>query len=104
VYIFYIVVTITLNVVLEIVDGSRGGWIIFSIGLFTLLSIPSGVLISIRSLYTEMLEERDDRKEERKAAKQPRPRWNNAPSLQHNSDTDGVSLEEQPDGANFRKR
>lgn len=94
VYVFYLVVTITLNVVLEIVDGSRGGWIIFSIGLFTLLSVPSGVLISIRSLYTEMLAERDERKQERQTS---RPHW--TPPLPQptplNSDTDGVELDEK---------
>lgn len=67
VYGFYLVVTITLNVVLEIVAGSRSGWIIVSIALFTLLSVPAGILISIRSLYTEILQERQERKEERQA-------------------------------------
>ena len=73
VYCFYLVITISLNVVLEIVAGTRGGWIIFSIALFTLLSVPSGILISIRSLYTEMLQERDERKAERQAER--RPQW-----------------------------
>ena len=57
-YLFYIVIVLAVNVILEIVAKTRGGWIILSIGLFSLLSIPSGVLISIRSQYREMLEDR----------------------------------------------
>jgi len=71
VYVFYLVVTISLNVVLEIVAGTRGSWIIFSIALFTLLSVPSGILISIRSLYTEMLQERGERKQARNPGTRP---------------------------------
>ena len=94
VYVFYLVITISLNVVLEIVAGTRGGWIIFSIALFTLLSVPSGILISIRSLYTEMLEGRNEKKQERQAERQA---WRTPPPMpQLNSDTDGVRLEEQP--------
>ena len=58
VYIFYLLIVISVNVILEIVAGTRGGWIILSIALFTLLSVPSGVLISIRSQFSEMLEDR----------------------------------------------
>ena len=87
VYVFYLVVTITLNVVLEIVDGTREGWIIFSIGLFTLLSVPSGVLISIRSLYTEILAERLERKEERQQAR------GYGPKFAYNKDTEAPELD-----------
>ena len=65
VYVFYIVIVLSVNVLLEIVSGVRSGAVIWAIGLFSLLSFPSGVLISIRSLYTEMLEDRDERKAER---------------------------------------
>lgn len=94
VYGFYLVATLVLNVVLEIVDGSRQGWIIFSIGVFTLLSVPSGVLISIRSLYTEMLDEREERKQERQQARQPWTRPQAMPAL--GAETDAAKLEEQP--------
>ena len=106
VYVFYIIVTITLNVVLEIVDGSRGGWIIFSIGLFTLLSVPSGVLISIRSLYTEMLEERDEKKQERAQAKRPRQAWTPQQLPGYASETERPELtEETPkSGGLFRRK
>lgn len=95
VYVFYLVITISLNVVLEIVSGTRGGWIIFSIAMFTLLSVPSGILISIRSLYTEMLQERDERKEERKAER--RPRWTppQRELITNNSDVKQEQLNEQ---------
>jgi FlaA1/EpsC-like NDP-sugar epimerase len=58
VYIFYIVVVMTVNVVLEKVAGTRSGTVIFAIALFSLLSVPSGVLISIRTQFAEALEER----------------------------------------------
>lgn len=57
VYVFYIVVVIIVNVVLEIVAGQRSGWIILSIALFAMLSIPSGVLIAIRAQYSQVLDE-----------------------------------------------
>lgn len=56
VYLFYITVVVVVNVVLEIVAGYRSGWVIFSIALFALLSIPSGVLIAIRAQYSTVLE------------------------------------------------
>ena len=77
VYVFYIVIVLSVNVILEIVSGVRSGWVIFSIGLFSLLSFPSGVLISIRAQYTEMLEDRQERKAERQNER--RPRWTPTP-------------------------
>ena len=62
VYVFYIVVVIVTNVILEIVAGTRGGFIITAIGLFSLLSFPSGVLISIRTQYREMLDDREEKR------------------------------------------
>ena len=56
-YIFYLVIVLAVNVVLEMVSGARSGWVIFSIGLFSMLSVPSGILISIRSQFSEMLED-----------------------------------------------
>lgn len=68
-YVFYLVVTLAINVILEIVAGVRSPWIIVTIGLLSLLSVPSGVLISIRSLHTDMLEEKDEAKRERMEAR-----------------------------------
>lgn len=55
VYVFYIVTVLLVNVILEVVDGSRSSWVIACIALFSLLSFPSGVLISIRAQYREIL-------------------------------------------------
>jgi hypothetical protein len=59
VYVFYIVVVLVVNIILEIVDGSRNHWVIIAIGLFSLLSFPSGVLVSIRAQYRDFLEDRE---------------------------------------------
>lgn len=69
VYCFYIVIVLTVNVILEVVSGTRSGWVITAIGLFSLLSFPSGVLISIRAQYTEMLTDRTERKQARTEAR-----------------------------------
>lgn len=66
VYVFYIVIVIVTNVILEIVADTRGGFIITAIGLFSLLSFPSGVLISIRTQYREMLDDKEEKKSQAK--------------------------------------
>lgn len=63
VYIFYLVVVLAVNVLLEVEAAKRTPVIILAIALFSLLSVPSGVLISIRSQYTEMLEDRHARRQ-----------------------------------------
>lgn len=78
VYAFYIVIVMSINVILEMVSATRGGWVIFSIALFTLLSVPSGVLISIRTQFSEALEADALRKANR-----------NAPAV-YQSNTDSV--------------
>lgn len=94
VYCFYIVIVLSVNVILEIVSGARTGWVIFSIGLFSLLSFPSGVLISIRAQYTEMLEDRSERKAERRGY---------TPSLRPAFGSD-VKQEELTEGKPFPKK
>jgi hypothetical protein len=64
-YVFYLVIVLTVNVLLEFDAAQRQPVIIIAIALFSLLSVPSGVLISIRSEYASMLEERQERKESR---------------------------------------
>lgn len=59
VYVFYIVVVIVVNVILEIVAEVRSGWVITAIALFSMLSFPASVLISIRSIHSDILEERE---------------------------------------------
>ena len=67
VYVFYLLVVIMVNVILEVEDGSRNNTIILAIALFSLLSVPSGVLISIRSQFGEMLEDRQNQRVARHA-------------------------------------
>jgi len=70
-YVFYVLIVITVNVILEWVSGSRSGWVILTIALFTLLSVPSGVLIAIRTQYSQVLENIETR-----YAKNPAPHGN----------------------------
>ncbi len=58
VYISYIVIVVVVNIILEIVAGTRGGWVITAIALFSLLSFPASILISIRYMHSDILEER----------------------------------------------
>ncbi len=69
-YVFYLAVVLTVNVLLEVEAAKRQPVIIAAIALFSLLSVPSGVLISIRSQYSEMLEDREQR---RRPMSQPEP-------------------------------
>lgn len=61
-YVFYLVIVLAVNVMLEVVSGVRTGAVIWAIALFSLMSVPSGVLISIRTQFSEMLEERENRR------------------------------------------
>lgn len=73
VYAFYIVVVIMVNVILEAVSGERSPSVILTIALFTLLSVPSGVLISIRAQYSEVLDGIDKRYHNRQGNNNPQP-------------------------------
>jgi len=55
--------------VISLGDRTRGGWIITAIGLFSLLSFPSGVLISIRTQYREMLDDKEEKRTQAQQAK-----------------------------------
>lgn len=61
VYVFYIVIVLTVNVLLEVVTGQRSIAVIWAIGLFTLLSFPASVLIAVRAQFREQLEDRRER-------------------------------------------
>jgi hypothetical protein len=61
VYVFYIVIVLTVNVLLEIVTGARSSAVIWAIGLFTLLSFPASVLIAVRAQFREQLEDRREK-------------------------------------------
>ena len=69
VYVFYIVIVLTVNVLLEVEASTRNGIVIFAIGLFTLLSFPASLLIAIRAQYREQLEERKVRRVQRRGKK-----------------------------------
>jgi len=66
-YVFYILITLSVNVILEIYAATRAPAVIWAIGLFSLLSLPSGVLISVRAQFGEMLEDKREKAEVRKA-------------------------------------
>ena len=68
-YVFYIAVVLSVNVLLEVVTGVRSPAVIWAIALFSLLSLPSAVLISIRAQFSEILEEKRERQADRKAAR-----------------------------------
>jgi len=70
VYVFYIVIVLTVNVLLEVEAAERNRVVIFAIGLFTLLSFPASLLIAIRAQFREQLEDRIARREERRHSRQ----------------------------------
>jgi hypothetical protein len=55
-YVFYLVVILTVNVLLDATNGVRWENIV-AIGLFSLLSVPAGILISVRTQHSELLKE-----------------------------------------------
>lgn len=97
-YVFYLVIVLSVNVLLLIESQSKTAAVIWAIGLFSLLSVPSGILISIRSQFGEMLEEKKEQQAARRAARYPQLGRSFA------KDFDGLELEEsQRQAANFRK-
>lgn len=97
-YVFYLVIVLTVNVLLEFVAGTRSTAVIGAIGLFSLLSFPSAVLISIRAQHTEILNEAEEKREERRSSKIPQGMRSFAKTA------DAVSLEDEPQNkATFRR-
>lgn len=98
-YVFYLVIVLSVNVLLLIESQSKTAAVIWAIGLFSLLSVPSGILISIRSQFGEMLEEKKEQQAARRAARYPQQLGRSFAK-----DIDGLELEEsQQQAANFRK-
>lgn len=95
-YIFYLVIVLTVNVLLEFVSGTRSTSVIIAIGLFSLLSLPSAVLISIRAQHAEILGEVFEKREERKAQKQGLQ-----PARSFGKDVPIIELEDKPKAKNF---
>lgn len=92
-YAFYILVVLSVNVILEVYAGVRAPAVIWAIGLFSLLSIPSGVLISVRAQFGEMLEDKRAKAEQRRQERQ-QTRGGFNPEMVFSKDTDRAELEE----------
>ena len=98
-YVFYLVIVLSVNVLLLIESQSKTAAVIWAIGLFSLLSVPSGILISIRSQFGEMLEEKKEQQAARRAARYPQQLGRSFAK-----DFDGVELgEDGQQPANFRR-
>ena len=99
-YAFYVLTVLSVNVILEVYAKQRAPAVIWAIGLFSLLSIPSGVLISIRAQFGEMLETKREQAEQRRNERQQQRGY--GPQLAYNSDTkaEGLNENKQP----FRKQ
>lgn len=95
-YAFYIVITLSVNVLLEVYAAVRSPAVIWAIGLFSLLSIPSGVLISIRAQFGEMLEDKREKAEQRRADRQAQRQTHivNSPVVSYSKDTNQPQLTE----------
>jgi hypothetical protein len=102
-YAFYVITVLSVNVILEVYAKQRAPAVIWAIGLFSLLSIPSGVLISIRAQFGEMLETKRELAEQRRAERQAvRP----GQQLVYNKDSEQPELQEatRNNGSKFRSR
>lgn len=64
-YVFYLFVVLTVNVLLDVQNGVA--WVnVLAVGLFSLLSVPAGVLISVRAQHTELVRDIERAKAERR--------------------------------------
>lgn len=66
---FYVVIVLTVNAALDIWQGSDGVKILAH-ALLSLLSVDAAVIIAIRAQHARRLNERDEARQERKAARQ----------------------------------
>jgi putative Mn2+ efflux pump MntP len=66
IYVVYLVVTLTVNVVLDWQAGVEP-YKVVAIGLISLLSVPAGLLMSISAIHTERTNEREQENERKKA-------------------------------------
>lgn len=64
-YLWYLVIVIVVNVLLE-VEAGASPIRIWTVGLLATLSVPTAALISVTSIWTERLLERENQKNERK--------------------------------------
>lgn len=68
VYAFYLSVVLVVNVLLDIKNGVVW-WNVLAVGLFSLLSVPAAMLISVRAQHAELLQKIDTDRSERRAAR-----------------------------------
>lgn len=60
-YFFYLLIILTVNILLDVTNGVK--WVnVIAIGLFSLLSVPAGVLISVRTQHSELIKELNERR------------------------------------------
>lgn len=77
-YVFYLIIVIAMNVILDIqsgVDWTR----VLVVGMFSLLSLPAGLLISVQTIFNEWTEKHEEKLAQTRATrlesknKQPEP-------------------------------
>lgn len=68
IYTCYLVVVLVVNVLLDIKNGVVW-WNVLAVGLFSLLSVPAAMLISVRAQHAELLQKIYTERSERRAAR-----------------------------------
>lgn len=68
IYTSYLTVVLVVNVLLDIKNGVVW-WNVLAVGLFSLLSVPAAMLISVRAQHAELLQKIDTERSERRAAR-----------------------------------
>lgn len=95
-YIFYLTVVLSLNVILDYVSGEQITKI-WVVALFSTLSIPAGMLLSVQVVHTEWskthFQEVSERRQERKERLQSR----NQPILEISAETVNSIQENEPE-------
>lgn len=71
IYLMYLFVTLSVNVMLEIEIGVEG-YKVWSIGLISLLSLPAGLLMSVSAIHTERTIHRENERTERRTRSEQR--------------------------------
>lgn len=73
IYAFYVIIVLVVNVILEVENDARSGWVITAIAAFSLLSFPSGWLVALRTGFAEMLEEKESARSNNQNNNTPKP-------------------------------
>jgi vacuolar-type H+-ATPase subunit I/STV1 len=59
-YLFYLIIILTVNVVMDWQAG-QDGWRILVVALFSLLSLPAGLLLAVQTIHHEWMDEHADK-------------------------------------------